>query len=230
MKLEEILESKWIVITRYVGMIENQELRALVHQYLDERWGLKMAMPCSLRFHHTYTGGFLDHIIDICMYGLQTIDALNLEINKDHFIAAAILHDMGRLGYYERDEETEIWRATKKHDSPPCAHAIGSILDFIEATGRAPPREVTRMILSHMGSWSETSVTPDNVPEALLHALDLICTRPDFRRPRECAHCGDLTTNYCMIERGPVEENWIEDVWVRLGFEGEPICAECYYK
>ena len=47
---------------------------------------------------------------------------------------------------------------------------------------------------------------------------------------RRCAHCGDVTDDYCIIEVGPPGQNWIEDVWVKLGYEGEVICSECYYK
>lgn len=45
-----------------------------------------------------------------------------------------------------------------------------------------------------------------------------------------CSHCGCETDNYCIIEKGPPGENWIEDIWVKLGYGGKPVCAECYYK
>lgn len=45
-----------------------------------------------------------------------------------------------------------------------------------------------------------------------------------------CTHCGSETDDYCIIEKGPPGENWIEDIWVRLGYEGKPVCVECYYK
>ena len=48
--------------------------------------------------------------------------------------------------------------------------------------------------------------------------------------PRKCAHCGDETDDYCIIEKGPPGQNPIEDVWVRLGYEGKPVCVECYFK
>jgi len=47
---------------------------------------------------------------------------------------------------------------------------------------------------------------------------------------KTCVHCGDSTDNYCIIEDCTREENWIEYIWVKLGFVGQPICAECYYK
>lgn len=45
-----------------------------------------------------------------------------------------------------------------------------------------------------------------------------------------CSHCGFETDDYCIIEGGQPGENWIEDVWVKLGYEGKPVCVECYYK
>ena len=47
---------------------------------------------------------------------------------------------------------------------------------------------------------------------------------------RECANCGDVTDNFCIIENCTQKENWIEYVWVKMGMVGKPICAECYYK
>lgn len=47
---------------------------------------------------------------------------------------------------------------------------------------------------------------------------------------QRCVHCGDITDNYCIIETGEPGQNWIEGVWVRLGYEGQVVCAECYYK
>ena len=47
---------------------------------------------------------------------------------------------------------------------------------------------------------------------------------------KECANCGDVTDNYCIIQKCTQEENWIEHVWNKLEMIGKPICAECYYK
>ena len=47
---------------------------------------------------------------------------------------------------------------------------------------------------------------------------------------RVCANCGVYTDNFCIIEKGPPEENWIEDIWVKMGMLGKPICGECYYQ
>lgn len=47
---------------------------------------------------------------------------------------------------------------------------------------------------------------------------------------RVCANCGVYTDNFCIIEKGPPEVNWIEDVWVRMGMLGKPVCGECYYQ
>ena len=49
-------------------------------------------------------------------------------------------------------------------------------------------------------------------------------------RKAKCSHCGSDTEDYCIIETGPPGQNWIEGVWVRLGYEGKPVCSECYYK
>jgi len=57
--------------------------------------------------------------------------------------------------------------------------------------------------------------------------FDLVEGREDHR---VCANCGVYTDNFCIIEKGPPEENWIEGVWVKMGMLGKPICGECYYQ
>jgi len=49
-------------------------------------------------------------------------------------------------------------------------------------------------------------------------------------RAMRCAQCGMWTDNYCIIEEGPKEENYIEYIWCQIGMTGKPICVECYYK
>ena len=51
-----------------------------------------------------------------------------------------------------------------------------------------------------------------------------------YRPTKTCAHCGDETEDYYIIEKGPPGQNWLADAWVKLGYEGKPVCMECYYK
>ena len=156
--------------------IEDEDLRKAIERYLRGCWELFTEQPCSLTFHHTHTGGLRDHTIQVYEYGLGIIEALGLEVNTDHFIAAALLHDLGRIGYYVKDEEGN-WYETLKHLHPEYPHSLGVVLDFQEKTGFPLPKEVEDAILSHMGGWSDTGVYPNTVLSSVLHAADLISSR-----------------------------------------------------
>ena len=51
-----------------------------------------------------------------------------------------------------------------------------------------------------------------------------------------CVHCHEHSTNiddFYKILKWVAEENpdeWIEKVWLKLGYDGQLVCKECYYK
>ena len=71
--------------------------------------------------------------------------------------------------------------------------------------------------------WDLSPVSLNNLMRALFEILNA-------EGYRICANCGVYTDNFCIIEKGPPEENWIEDIWVKMGMLGKPICGECYYQ
>lgn len=161
----------------WIRSIANKPLREAVERYFKSCWNLFTKQPCSLGFHHTYTGGLLDHTIEVCEFGLKIIKALGLEVNWDHYIAAALLHDLGRVGYYEYNDETECWRETPEHINPEYPHSLKIVLDFPRKSVISLPKPVEYAILSHMGGWSDTGVYPNTILSSVLHTADLISSR-----------------------------------------------------
>ena len=57
------------------------------------------------------------------------------------------------------------------------------------------------------------------------------------KRELECAQCGcecDNGNSGIIGEIGkdgfPVRQIWVEDIWMKLGYKGQRICAGCYLK
>jgi hypothetical protein len=71
--------------------------------------------------------------------------------------------------------------------------------------------------------WDLSPVSLNNLMRALFEILDA-------KDHGLCANCGAYTDNFCIIEKGPPDVNWIEDAWVKMGVLGKPICGECYYQ
>jgi len=163
---------KWI--EPLLAKIADEKLRCAVRKYLKYHWNEFSTIPASIRYHHTEEGGLLQHTVEVCNIGLQIIEALCLDVSIDYFVTAALLHDVGKIQEYRYDHEAKAWVHSEKRRYD---HSLQPLLDFYEITGYDLPKPVKFAILSHMGGWSQTSVYPDTLLEAVLHVADLVSSR-----------------------------------------------------
>ena len=174
-------------IASYLRLIKNPALKDAVGAYMTYHWWEFTKVPASIRFHHTYTGGLMDHVTEVIDIGLGIIRDQELEdvVNSDHFIAAALIHDMGKVERYVWNEEEQSWGYSDKADlTDPhvvivgrADHSLYPLIDFPLITGTPLPREVALAVLGHMGGYSVTSVKPDTLMEVILSAADYISSR-----------------------------------------------------
>ncbi|WP_435011306.1 3'-5' exoribonuclease YhaM family protein [Tundrisphaera lichenicola] len=93
---------------RILGFVEQHirrpELARLVREILDENSELFQKMPAAQSLHHGFSGGLVEHIWSVTRvctlllrhYG-EYYDNLNPPLDRDVVVAAAILHDIGKL-------------------------------------------------------------------------------------------------------------------------------------
>jgi len=163
-------------IYKYIEMINDTELSNAVRDYITHYEGKFFAIPGSTRYHHVYTGGTLKHTLEVCEIGLRIIDSCELDVNKDYYIASAVLHDVGKKDDYEFDSYKRQW-IHARNKKVRIDHSVFPIVDFAEVTGYILPKEIQLAIMSHMGGWSSTSVYPDDLLSSVLHSADLISSR-----------------------------------------------------
>jgi len=84
--------------------IDDPCLKRLVVGLLDEHVDLFKKMPAAQNFHHSYTAGLLEHVWSVTRVASWLADhyanyyqELNPPLNKGVIVAAAILHDIGKL-------------------------------------------------------------------------------------------------------------------------------------
>ena len=90
--------------------IQEPCLKRLVLEILEEHDELFRKMPAASSFHHSYTGGLLEHVWSVTRiagfladhYAVY-YDRLNPPLNKGVIVAAAILHDIGKLRELDYD-------------------------------------------------------------------------------------------------------------------------------
>jgi 3'-5' exoribonuclease len=84
--------------------IDEAPLKELVIRLLAENTELFRKMQAATNFHHSYTGGLLEHVWSMTRIAgfladhyAKYYDGLNPPLNKGVIVAAAILHDIGKI-------------------------------------------------------------------------------------------------------------------------------------
>ncbi|MBX6315628.1 MAG: HD domain-containing protein [Isosphaeraceae bacterium] len=138
------------LIDRY---IEEPCLRQLLEAILTEHGDLFRKMPAAQGIHHSYTSGLLEHVWSMTRVAALLADHyaryynnLNPPLNKGVVVAAAILHDIGKL------RELEYHPVEAKYTKH--GNLIGHILmgrDLVREAARAIADfpEETLLLLEH---------------------------------------------------------------------------------
>jgi 3'-5' exoribonuclease len=129
--------------------------------------------PAAMTMHHAYLGGLLEHIVSLC--GLVCAARAHYpEVNGDLLIAAAVLHDIGKID--ELAYERAFSYTTEGELLGHIVIALALVRRKIEALPGFPVPLVAvleHLIISHHGSYEFGSPRLPMFPEAVLfHYLD----------------------------------------------------------
>ncbi len=121
--------------------------------------------PASTNFHHIYVGGLIDHTYSVTKACISIADILEdvykANIDYDSLIAAALLHDIGKL--WKLKKENDVWEDTGiKLDH--------TFLWTCELYARGFPEHVIHIVASHFGDNGPTP--PMTIEAMILHAVD----------------------------------------------------------
>jgi putative nucleotidyltransferase with HDIG domain len=123
--------------------------------------------PSWIGTHHSNEGGLLEHTLSVTKLSIKTADTLkevyNADINYDHLIAGALLHDISRVFLLKKDK---MWDFT------------GSILDHAsfsacELYAREFPEEVIHIVEAHGGDSGASSAHPRTIEALIVHHADV---------------------------------------------------------
>jgi 3'-5' exoribonuclease len=174
-RLSKILE----FVDRY---IEDEKLAALVRRILEAHESALELMPAASIMHHNVTGGLVEHLWSVTRVSIMLADhygryyeELNPPLNREVVVAAAILHDIGKL------RELEYHPIEAKYTTE--GNLIGHILmgrDLVRDTAREIgdfPVETLLLlehaILAHHGKTEFGSPkAPATLEAMILHYAD----------------------------------------------------------
>ena len=159
-------------LQKLIDMIGDEELRRLVREFLlrpeltlgEAGFPLEEG-PGGMSMHHAYPGGLLQHTVATAKVALFLCDlaeeVYGWRVDRDVVLAAALLHDVGKLFTYDLTESGyEKSELGQRFD-----HLT---LTMMELYARNFPPEVLHAVLSHHGDQSPT--TPKSL-EALIVSI-----------------------------------------------------------
>ena len=185
--------------------IDDPHLRRLVETLLHDNADLFKKMQAAQSFHHAYTGGLIEHVWSMTRIASWLADhyakyyhQLNPPLNKGVVIAAAILHDIGKL------RELEYNPVEAKYTKEGCL--IGHVLmgrDLVKEAARGIegfPEETLLLlehaILSHHGKREfGAPVEPQTLESLLVSFVDDLDAKMNAaaRKRIDCTTEGDFT-------------------------------------
>lgn len=131
--------------------------------------------------HHAYSGGLLEHTLEVISYCSQVCETQGKQINHDLLITGAALHDIGKL--WEYDQEGLTFQRTEKGRLLGGHVILGYdfVRDQVTQIESFPTRlalHLKHLILSHHGHKEWGAVEEPHTLEAVaLHHADLMSAR-----------------------------------------------------
>jgi len=150
-----------------INSIQDESLRKLLLDIFKEDLKEKFKKhPAAIQIHHNWTGGLLQHILEIIEY-CETSVKINPELNRDLLLAGAMLHDIGKL------EELEITSRIKgSRKGQLVGHLSLGMIYLSEKLKHSNlddllKEKLMHLLASHHGKLEYGSPREPMIPEAL---------------------------------------------------------------
>lgn len=105
---EEQREEYFNKIINVVNEFKNEKLKTFVLDILNSNKDIFITVPAAKQMHHNYIGGLVVHTFECVEIALTILPKLKKDLNKDEVLAAAILHDIGKIYEYQINLDSGI--------------------------------------------------------------------------------------------------------------------------
>lgn len=95
-------------IINVVQNFKDEKLKNFVLDILNNNKEKMLVCPAAKHMHHNYIGGLVIHTYECVEFALSVLEKVKKYLNKDEVLAAAILHDIGKLFEYEINLESGV--------------------------------------------------------------------------------------------------------------------------
>ena len=193
----------WKAITKIISSIKSNPLRKLVSMIYRENKEILLVHPASVKMHHNYRSGFIEHVLSMAEIANQL--AVHYQLDCDLLIAGVFLHDIGKIIEISSDLEAEYTdEGNFIGHIVICRDIVRSAAKNITNFPEDIQIKLEHMILSHQGKYESQSLKKPIIREALLlHLIDNMDAKMNLfaLALEESAEGGDWTDqhNYFRI-------------------------------
>lgn len=140
-------EKVYAELTSYFDKIKDEKLNSFLTKFFMEHKDKIKIMPAAKVMHHNYIGGLMVHTLECLKYAEINMDLADYKFNRDHILAACILHDIGKIFEYTIDLESGIADYDENFRKEWISHSqYGFAICMTNGF-----KEIARMIAAHHG-------------------------------------------------------------------------------
>jgi len=164
-----------------LATIRHPHLRALLERVLgedSELWAVYRVAPAAKLYHQAYKHGLLEHSLSVAQ-AVSAISATFGGIDRDVAVTGALLHDIGKLEAYTKDEDPpgriiDLTDAGRLQGEIALGYyRVRRLIEEIDGFPAGLAQAVTHIILSHHGTLEHGSpVVPCTREATLVHMID----------------------------------------------------------
>lgn len=168
--------------TEITGQVNGRWLQALLAAAFTPEKLQQFSQAAAARvIHHAYSGGLLEHTLEVLEYCLKILDVQGGLLNREVLLTGAALHDIGKLWEYEQDgltfQRTDTGRLLGGHVILGRDH-LRQLISSLDGFPNNLALHLEHLILSHHGQreWGAAE-EPRTIEAIALHQADLISAR-----------------------------------------------------
>lgn len=161
-----------------IESVKAPDMAAVLEAVLGENtdtWAAYRIAPAAKRVHQAYRHGLLEHCLTVAE-AVSGAAAVFPGVDRDLAVAAALIHDIGKLDAYEfvGEDVVELTDAGRLRGEIVLGHErLGRVLDGIPGVSEERRLAFLHIILAHHGQLEHGSPVVPQTREALLvHMMD----------------------------------------------------------
>jgi len=179
--------------------------------------------PAGVSHHHSYPGGFVEHVVAATNIALALCDTIKNvyggKVDKDLVVAGVVLHDIFKpLTYIERENGS--------YGSTPIAERLDHLtLGVAELIRRGFPLDLVHIVDAHMG-WQHGPIGPRTAEALVVHLADMADSRLNGEVLRAAQYLLREATGIELSRLTAAEAFEIVNAKTSRGWEGVPKALE----